>query len=242
MKKILSSIIFIVLLSSYSFSAVTAGPHVQGLSTAGNTITTASIDTTGMNLIVIVLSDYIGSAQATISDSKSNSYTGLTSQANASAERSRIYYIQGGVVGASHTFTATCTTCYPSIYVMSFSGVGVSPFDQQNGATTASSVSTFQAGSVTPTVNNELVVAGLSCNTCNTGATIDSSFVLSDSASGSGGARIGGGAAYIIQTTAGATNPTWSWSGGSSVAATIATFKETTPTTCRGMSLLGVGC
>lgn len=123
-----------------------------------NGFTTASIDTTGANLIVVTVSYY--SSEPTLSDSKSNSYTALTARTTGSSQYIRQYYIQGGTVGSGHTFTLTGSNTYPSIVVLAFSNISAAPADQENTALN-SGWTTFSVGSITPSQANTVAVAGL---------------------------------------------------------------------------------
>ena len=111
------------------------------------------------------------------------------------------------------------------MYVAAFSGAAAaSALDQQNGAVgTGTSLAT---GSVTPSEDNELVVSGVSIADGSSGTyAVDSGLTITDQILASAGNFEGGGLAYIIQTSAGAVNPTWSWTGSVNSAAVIATFK-----------------
>jgi hypothetical protein len=55
--------------------------------------------------------------------------------------------------------------------------------------------------------------------------TIDSSFTLGPNANGVSGQNVGSSFAYQLQTAATTRNPTWTWTGSSSVAAGQASFK-----------------
>lgn len=183
--------------------------------------TTSAIDTTGANLIIISVSQYAGSAIGSLSDNKSNTWTGLTAQAgNATGgnqnQYCRLFYCYAPTVGAGHTFKWTGTNVFGTICVAAFSGSASSPFDQQNGA--FGNV----PGSVTPSVDSELVVSAVSFGSPAT-ELVDSSLTITDKINYVSGGAEGGALAYIIQTTAGAVNPTWS--GGSGSASVIATFK-----------------
>jgi hypothetical protein len=147
---------------------------------------------------------------------------GLTLQANSSIQ-CKIYYAKNATVGSGHTFTFDGTAVYPSIGIMAFSGSDTtSPFDQENGAENAGTTS-LQTGSVTPSTNAQILVAALGFNTANT-ISVNSSFTGLIQQNFTGGVE-GMAMAYLIQTTAGAVNPTFSWSSSSAAAAAIATFK-----------------
>lgn len=202
--------------------------HACAASSNTNTATTAAIDTTGASLLIVVISDYAaGVTQAAPSDSKSNTWSNLTTQTSSTVTRMRISYVANPTGGTGHTFAATGTTDYPTICVAAFSHVATtSPFDVQNGSNSGSgSVTTLQPGSVTPGANAELLVTGLSFAVSGT-ASIDSGFTITDQSNYMAGAAIGGAMAYKVQTTAAAVNPTWTAGAASELSATIATFKN----------------
>lgn len=203
-----------------AFSLITS---VTG-GTNSNGATTSSVNTTGADLIIVSVGWYGNGAAPSISDSKSNSYTGLTAKSNISIGN-RLFYVENPTVGSGHTFTVSAASGYPSICVLAFSGKNASAaFDQQNGA--IGSATSIQPGSVTPTIGNELVVCGLGHEN-NSGATptINGGFTAITKGY-SGGAYEGSGLAYLIQTTATAANPTWSITNSAALASTIATFKS----------------
>jgi hypothetical protein len=199
-----------------------AGVGVQGSQTGG---TTAAINTTGADLIVLILASVSGGGSASISDSKSNTWTPRTDQGHGSnGGGSRIYDCVPTSVGSGHTFTASAAFMYGGIFVLSFSGAHASPFDQQN--TNTGTGTTIQPGSVTPSEGNELIVFGagalengIDISSVNTGT-------LGSHAAGVTAASYGGGIAYLIQTSASAVNPTITLSGSSGVTANIATYKS----------------
>jgi hypothetical protein len=203
--------------------------------------TSAGIDTTGASLLIIHGATF---ASATgVSDSKGNTWTALTEHSR-SQRFSRIWYVTNPTVGAGHTFTISGTGIYPHLAAAAFSGADTaSPFDQENGANAAAATS-IQTGSVTPTTNDQLIIAGVVGFDTNA-PTINLSFTTTDTEATDGSTKMMGGLAYLIQTSAAAVNPTWSWVGSDPSAASIATFKAAAGggggTTFKGLTLLGVG-
>jgi hypothetical protein len=196
----------------------------NGLGANGGT--TSAINTTGANFIAIsVAFNYnvipIGSD---ISDSKGNSYTALTTHQENTGSANRLFYVAAPTVGASHTFTVTKTGAFVAVCVAAFSAVATSsPFDVENGATVGSGT-TLATGSVTPSLNNEVVIAGI----CTGGAatsSIDSGFTLVGTVAGDNATYYGVGMGYLVQTTAGAINPTWTRSNSGKMSASIASFQ-----------------
>jgi hypothetical protein len=218
---------------------------------AGSNPVTTGIDTTGANLLLIYIADRSASSAGVPSDSKGNSYTGLTARTNTTNARGRWFYATGSpTVGSGHT--ATDTGDFGTITFMAFSGAhATAPFDVENGAAADSSGASINAGSITPNQNDSLVVIGLTeGNTPGGGGpSIDGGFstpVYTTFAAGSS-AR-GAAISYLIQTSAAAANPTWTVSGVTEYATAIAAFKPaaagggSTPTPAQGaLSLSGKG-
>lgn len=207
------------------FAAISAA-HTAINSLDSAQITTASIDTTGSTLLVAVVTYYSPGGFTSFSDSKSNTWSHLNDYTQDSLNRVSIYYVANGTVGTLHTFSVNASgNCYCGVAVQGFSGNAASPFDVQNGATDPSA-SVLATGSVTPSTDNQLLIAGFSQGINGT-MTIDNSFTITDqvnwNANGYGVAL-----AYKINTGGAGTgvNPSWTNGGGaSSVCADIATFK-----------------
>lgn len=204
--------------------------------------TTAGLDTSSADLIVVGIS-FLTGHEPTVSDSKTLTWTGLTAQ-NAFGEVGvRIFYTWNVTTGgAGHTFTLTGSGSFSTITVAAWSGsqTASDPFDQQSGA--VGSGTTLQPTSVTPGVDNEVVVNVHSTYTTSA-VSIDVTTILEQlTASADYSAAL----ASEIQTTATARDPTWTQSGSYRTAVAQATFKAAaggggglvcTPT----ISTLGVG-
>lgn len=185
--------------------------------------TTSAIDTTGADLLIVAFSYYnAGGAVATMSDSKSNTWTALTNRPGGFAT-TRIYYCRGGTVGSGHTFTLTGNGGgQAAIGMMAWSGSNATPFDVQNGGTSTGSTS-VQPGSVTPSQNNSLIVASHSALN-GTSLGIDSGFTMQVNIN-KGGSNYPLSFSYLKQNTAAAVNPTISWTTAADATAAIAVFK-----------------
>lgn len=197
-----------------------------GAATGVNGGATSSIDTTGANFAVIAVCWYDAvTASPTISDSKGNTWTSLT-RTESNDTGVRFYYTQGGTFGTGHTFTASGTSIYSSIFVQAWSLISATPFDVENGATAVVST-TIQPGSVTPGQANVLVITATANNdSALVPSSINSSFTISDSVAVNTGTNVGGGMAYRVITDGSAQNPTWTYSGTfNDASARSATFK-----------------
>jgi hypothetical protein len=199
--------------------------HTIATNGSASPITTSAIDTTGATLIVVAFDEVDGLALATVSDNKGNTWTPLTARDNGAGPLTQLVYCIAPTVGSGHTFTITSTSTFISghLAVQAWSG-GAGTFDVQNGGTPAFGTSA-QPGSVTPSVNNSLIITSVSAdNDSALPLTINSGFTVSDTSRTDGAYLFG--MAYFVQGTAAAINPTWSWAGtGSDIAAAIATFK-----------------
>lgn len=185
-----------------------------------NGIPSSAIDTTGATLYVCASGSLPSN---TCSDS--NSSTGWTCLTPVTANQTGVIcYTLTPIPGSSVTFSATGGL--GSTEFAAFSGV--TAFDQQNGASNGASGYTAQAGSVTPTANGELLVAAGSFDQAISPfpPTINLSYTITDSVQF--GSIYGSSMAYLIQTTAAASNPTWTMGSSGTfpaIAALIATFK-----------------
>jgi hypothetical protein len=194
--------------------------HSQAATADTNNVTTGAVDTTGASLIALILTSN-DPASCTISDSKSNTWTPLTTRGLV-----RLYYCINPTVGSGHTFSASSTGQLPALAMQAFSATGTVSFDQQSGAT--GSATSLQPGSITSGGGAAVFVSGVAY--VDTGvATIDSSFSTSDTPIGlAGGLHYGIGAAYFAVGSSTAKNPTWTQGSSTTIDVAMATFKSTT--------------
>jgi hypothetical protein len=171
--------------------------------------TTAALDTTGANLLVIVATNHTsGSAPSGVSDSKGNNV--------------------GSNVGSGHTFTLGGTFVLGAVAALAFSGAhATAPFDVEAAGNSTGSGTTVQPGSVTPSQDDSLIIQAVGIATDGTGSlSIDGGYATAVwVGSGANTANRGMGFSYLIQTTAAATNPTWTNNANNSMTAVAAAFK-----------------
>ncbi len=187
--------------------------------------TTGSITTTGAKLIVLATTYYNPSAaNVVVSDNKSNTWTALTAQASSNSV-ARLYYCINPTVGTGHTFTISGSAIYGTIMAQAYS-CDTTPVYQAITGANLGSVTSGQGGSITPTEDNCLIVTALNAWRATGGFSINSGFTITDSAPEIGSSSFGMAFAYKIQTTAGAENPTWSWTtNAEETRITIAVFE-----------------
>jgi hypothetical protein len=224
-----------------AFSLV-AHTGVQGTN-AVYTLTSSAIDTTGADLLVVF--SQIAGGTVTLSDSKSNTWNTLTQY--SSANKIQISWCTPSSVGAGHTFTLTQVTAASTLFVQAWSGSHATQgaITESGHSYSGSSDTSMSTNSITPAGNGYLVVSGVSAGT-GTIYSVDSSLALSDSLEVTTTGRITAAMAYYEQPTAGAINPTWSWTTGNYAATAIAAFKPAAAGGGRGLfipssNLNGVG-
>jgi len=202
---------------------ITLLAHTGQGAVGGSTVTTAAIDTTGATLIVVNAGNLSGTS-GTLTDNKSNTWTLIRKDSSTTTVSNSLYYCSNPTVGTGHTFTYVRTGNYPSMCVAAFGGAISSPLDKQNGANSAGAGS-IATGSVTPSVGREVLVCGLSLSSVSVGLSINSGFTITDNVTNLAGNHIFVAMAYLIQSGAAASNPTWSWTINGAAGTSIATFK-----------------
>lgn len=196
---------------------------IAGVTTAssnGTDVTSATLNSTGANFLVAVVSDYGGGTPGTVTDSKGNTWNARTAYTDG-VLRVREFWSVPTSVGSGHTVSYTGTS--PSIGFAAFSNVNASPFVSEVGTTGSSTAPA--AGSITPAANNSLIINAVSLLFGN-GATVDSSFIVIGTPSTTTANSEGLAMSYLIQTSLGAVNPTWTSDTSGNWEATNAVFKN----------------
>lgn len=232
MKKLLTLILAVCLVAVPVQAAVAVVSNTAAGSSDTFAVTTGTINTSGATCLVVLVSWYNGmAATVVVSDSKSNTWTPLTSQATSNDTEIRFYYACGGTVGTNHTFTADsgATTSFPCLAAIAVSGtLAASAHDQESAGDTADAATSVQGASLTPSQNNEIVFSGLGLDDPTGTPTINGGFTVSNTVVHDGANHVGCGLAYLIQTSAAAANPTWSWTTAVRAAAINESFKAAT--------------
>ncbi len=203
--------------------------HVAAQSSDGNTTISTDIDTSGADYLVAVVADYAGIPASVFSDNKSNGWTQLCIKIDTGVVgRIRILSTDAttAIVGSGHNFRATVTGGFPAIAIAALSG-SPSPVSCFENSTTAevTGSSTAQPGSLTPNVDNEILISGIMLNVPGTTVTsIDSGFQITDQLTNISGVAFGVALAYLIETVAAAQNPTWTLSLANTIPLAMATL------------------
>lgn len=198
------------------------------------TLTTSSIDTSGANFIAVAIAVGEGATGFTVTDNKSNGNATATAATYAyvgAGTRLTIYIWENPTVGSGHTFTLNKGTGSLSggMAVRAFSGVATSSSTDQTSVNNTPNTTSVQPGSITPTEANELVLcawtmAGNGVTDTPTTSGLTAASALPRQTTGGGIFPIGLG--YVIQTSAAAVNPTWSWTNADYATSVIASFKQ----------------
>lgn len=204
--------------------------HTAGASTTGSSVTTPGIITTGASLIIVNVAIFTAGTPTAPTDNMGNTgnYTLIRSDVFTGVGTNSMYLCTNPITGAGHTFTSSPggVTPGPSICVLAVSNtLLVSPLDQQNG-TTVSGGTSITLPTTTPLQANEILVTGVNLFNLASTPTIDSSFIISDHNARSVGLAAASSMAYLIQTTAVGVGPKWTFGGGVSAEASIASFKH----------------
>lgn len=198
-------------------AAVSATNATGGVDTTTGTINT----TTAAGGLLVAWINYDDAAVAGVTDSAGNSWTPLTEVTANATSWGRLYYVLNPSTSATHSFTGDYVsgTGSPAIWAAAFAVSGGTPAynSQESGASGAS------PGSITPSVNNCLLVAGCS-NSSGAATAVNSSFTLSQAKAEAANTWAVAGA-YQIQTTATARNPTFSGGGGTYFCTAQAVFR-----------------
>lgn len=200
-------------------ATVTLLTHTIAPSTDGNKAVTSAIDTTGATLIVVAVASFTGGA--TVTDSAGNAWTGLS---NTGAQGVKMFVCTSPTASGTHTFTATNNSGFPAAAVAAFSGTLASTTADVNDHSTASTSGSVQPGSATPAHDGELILTAMFYLGAGTAA-VDSGLTIINQTPHAGNS-VGGGLAYLVQSTAAAINPTWSGLGGGNSYASMASFQH----------------
>jgi hypothetical protein len=213
--------------------------HTIKGSAVGVTVTTDAIVTTGSDIIVFCAANIgaIPIQAGMFSDSASNVWTSaqlINHSDTGSGVNTAIYAIRSPTTNASHTFTFDSNafgggTGYPTIAVFAASGSTSIDSGIVSGSDHGAIAATIQAGSITPSAGAGLIIAFVAIsdgtNTLSAPVAIGSGFTVADTVLQ--GTHWFGESAYLIQGSASAVNPQWSWTGNLGAAAVIASFKGT---------------
>jgi hypothetical protein len=185
---------------------------------------TVTLDTTGADRIVVHLSTYAVAGPPKVRDSFGNTYTALT-PATLPPTASLLYDCARPIVGAAHEVRFTGVGSYALLTVLAVSGTAAAPPVVQAQATTTGS--SLRVGAVTPIRAGGLIVTGLSLGG-GSGIGLTAGFtplILPYSS----GHNMGGGLGYRIPTAPAVIAPTWTWTGPTAAAATLAVFPYAPP-------------
>ena len=181
-----------------------------------NSATTTPINITGATLLV---AGWAGASLAvgttpSVSDNVGNTWTFIRRDSSAGSQTEFLLYCPNPITSTGYTFSMAQTSGFAGVTLLaannSGSGITQSSLDKQNGASTTTTVNSFQPGAVIPTINGELIVTiddtGESVN-----SVADAPFVMGPIVPAVGGlsGNYQTAMAYLVQSVTASVNPTW---------------------------------
>jgi hypothetical protein len=201
-----------------------AGPSAEcpGSTSTSTEALTPTFNTTGGNLMVIVATAVSATGPAPTLSPSACTLNGLIVQEDSSNSE-RIWYCYGFTPSASQTVQITGGTYYPALTVYIFGGTVGSTVDKQAGAN--GNATSCQPASITPSNNGEVIVSGFTVAAAISGLSVSGGMSTPTLVPYTSGTNLGNSAAYLIQTTAAAIQPQWSWSPAEFSACTTAAWQ-----------------
>lgn len=174
-----------------------------------NSATIAAIDASEATLLVAAANISVSNTTdlTSISDSEGNVWLLVDFETSIASQTLLVWVCINPTVSATHTVTVSHGSGNNAIglAVMAFSGSTAKPVQTVDSESSGTSA---QPGSLTPPADNCLIVNAAALYIA-TGISISEGTAISKNFTG--GANLAIAMAYSIQTTATASNPTWSW-------------------------------
>ncbi len=187
--------------------------------------TTSMVNMAGASFCEVSVSWFDGGFPPVLTSTPSNTWVPDISKGTGASFTLDHYHAYSPSVSSTMTFTITsAANTFPSVTARCFSGTIGSTVDQTNGVNSVSASSPQQTGSVTPSSDHEIIITSIQDGGAS-GYAINSGFTTPEFVGISGGQYIGIASSYLIQSTAAAVNPSWSWTGSAAGATVIATFR-----------------
>jgi hypothetical protein len=171
-------------------------------------------------------------ATVTVSDSKSNTWTGLHKQDSGGIGgivQVQTYYVAGPTVGTGHTFTVSGTGAKASIAVSAWYGVPTTtPFDAEaaGGSSNVTTANTLSAGTCSSATANELFIGGFAGSSASADTNADLT-VLENVFYSANNYSVALG--YLVYGSSGSLSATWTHpvqTSGSGQSAVCSSFKH----------------
>jgi hypothetical protein len=200
----------------------------------------SNINSTGADLLILCLSwdgTYTNNGNTfTIADTYNTSakWKHGTLQNEGQGAATQIWYVEAPSVGANHNVTITTSAggMFATGEFMAWAGSlnAANTLDVETG-NASGAAAPINTGSITPTVNGELIITSWAAENDSSGASVATGYSAPAGAYiNTLGNAYGGFSAYQVQSTAASINAVWQYgSGGNGLhAACIASFKPST--------------
>ena len=187
-------------------------------SSNAKSVTTGNVNTTTANLLVIQYGGF-GGFPTTITDNigvHSNTYTLAYSYGTTTPTCAIYICINPSFVGSGHNATvSSASAIFPSINFAAFncsSATLMALESSNNGAFASSSAASITPGSMTPSVNGELILCayGGNLNGSSSSPTINNSFTITSQNPFVGSNSVASGLAYLNVNSVSPVTATWS--------------------------------
>lgn len=168
--------------------------------------------------------------QGTVTDSKSNTWNGLTTHVNNGGNvYGQLFWCIPTSVGSGHTFSLGSVASYASLCVLAFSSTDITTlYDGHQNGVDNTAATTIQPGSITPgDTANDVSVVGVCYLDVASVQTVAGYTLQENKASDGTVTHVGSAIAYLVGT-GGATNPVITPNAGAGsprASACIASFK-----------------
>lgn len=195
-----------------------------------NSATTSTVNTSGADTYLAAV---VSVNEPAITSSPSQTWVKDKERINGTTGTTTYIFRASGVTtSTTQTFTSTLTSGLQTICVLSFSGVELTSPTDQSSDFSGGGTSQIYDSSITPSEDNELILADTDIATGSVTVIIDSSMSTPLQSALDPGVAYGAGMAYKIQTTATAIRPTWTYSGSTPATGLIMSYKAAavTPT------------
>jgi hypothetical protein len=139
--------------------SIALGQHTSWTGAGPGTFASSSLTTAASGSTFVIFCDVETAAFTGVSDSKSNVWTPFSGPPSSFGNTAFAYYCENATGGAGHTFSATASAGFPSMWVVEITGGLTSGIVDGTPAKQADASSPFSAGGITTSQADELLLA-----------------------------------------------------------------------------------
>jgi hypothetical protein len=215
--------------------AIAAGVSSKGFTGSGTSQATTGVTTQASGSCFVVGMTFEASQTfSSLVDSKGNTYTQIGTELlwTGSFCKSRLYYCENGIGGATHTATVTTGGASAiTVHFLEITGGATTGILDQSARREDTATPFTLAAALTTTQAAEMLVSFFADDSGNNPVTyaetgLGSSSVPAGSLQSNGSAGFPGAFAISIKSSTGSFNPSWTATGAGACGVWLATFKE----------------